>query len=63
MPLPAKRANGLPVEQWPTGWLKLETASLLNVPKYVSMHDHEKAADGYPVTEAEMIHFIKSKRE
>lgn len=52
-----------PLENWSPGWLKMEVASLLDVPGYAMMHDHEKLAAGYPVSIAEMIAFIKARRE
>lgn len=59
----AQSAANTPLEQWRPSWLKFETASLLDVPGYIMMHDHEKRAAGYPVTEDEMREFIKGRRE
>lgn len=52
-----------PLDQWRPGWLKMEVASLLDVPGYFMMHDHEKKTAGYPVTNEEMREFIKNRRE
>jgi hypothetical protein len=52
-----------PIERWSPAWLKMEVASLLDVPGYIMMHDHEKKAAGYPVTDDEMRAFIKGRRE
>jgi hypothetical protein len=52
-----------PIDQWSPAWLKMEVASLLDVPGYVMMHDHEKAVAGYPVTDDEMRALIKGRRE
>jgi len=51
-----------PLEQWPSGWLKLEIASLLDTPAYLWLHDSEKRRDGYPVTDDEMRAFIAERR-
>lgn len=52
----------VPLEQWRPGWLKMEVASLLDVPGYIMMHDHEKRAAGYPATNDEMRAFIRKRR-
>jgi hypothetical protein len=57
------RPKDTPLEQWSPGWLKMEVASLLDVPGYIMMHDHEKLAAGYPITDDEMRKFIKARRE
>lgn len=58
----AKKANATPLSKWPHGWLRFETASILDLPKFLRMTDDEKRAAGYPVTEDEMRAFIKSHR-
>lgn len=52
-----------PLDKWSPGWLKMEVASLLDTPGYIMMHDHEKTAAGYPVTDFEMRAFIRARRE
>lgn len=52
-----------PLEQWTPGWLKMEVANLLDVPGYLMMHDHEKKAAGYPVSDDEMRALIKGRKE
>ena len=58
-----KRAKDVPLEKWPPAWLKLEMASLLDIPGYIMMHDHEKRTAGHPVTNDEMRAFIRARRE
>ena len=55
------RPQNTPLEEWPPAWLKMEVASLLDTPGYIMMHDHEKAAAGYPVTQDEMRDFIRGR--
>jgi hypothetical protein len=50
-----------PLEQWSLGYLKFETASMLNCPEYIRLHDHEKRSHNYPVSREEMIQFLRSK--
>lgn len=57
------RPQNTPLGEWPLAWLKIEVASLLDTPGYILMHDHEKSAVGYPVTEDEMREFILWRRE
>lgn len=52
-----------PLENWTPAWLKMECASLLDAPNYIMMHDHEKRAEGLPVTDDEMRAFIRARRE
>jgi hypothetical protein len=58
-----KHPGKTPINQWSLGWLKMETASILGVPGYILMHDHEKSAADYPVTAEEMRAFIKERRK
>lgn len=50
-----------PLDKWSIGWLKMEVASLLDTPGYIMMHDYEKRAAGYPVTQDEMREFIRAR--
>jgi hypothetical protein len=52
----------VPLDEWPSGWLTMETASLLDKPEFIMLHAHEKQALGYPSTDDEMREFIKAKR-
>jgi hypothetical protein len=49
----------VPLERWPSGWLKLQTASLLNQPGYILMTNKEKRDCGLPVSEEEMRKYIE----
>jgi hypothetical protein len=53
-----RHPSNIPLEKWPSGWLKLECASKLNMPFYIAMHDWEKRDKGLPVTDEEMRTFI-----
>jgi len=50
----------IPLEQWPPGWLKLQTASLLGMSDYLLMYDYEKRKAGLPVSDEEMREFKKA---
>lgn len=52
-----------PLDEWPTGWLKLEVAQLLRNLSYLIMTRDEKLDQDLPVTDAEMRAFILKKRE
>ena len=52
-----------PLFEWPSGWLKLEVASLFKAPDYLVMTDDEKRKALMPVTDGEMREFIEIRRE
>jgi hypothetical protein len=52
----------VPLDQWPPGWLKLQVASLMAMPEYILMHDHEKRKAGFPVSAEEMREYIKARQ-
>jgi hypothetical protein len=52
-----------PLFEWPSGWLKLEVASLFNAPEYLVMTDDEKRKTLLPVTDGEMREFVAIRRE
>lgn len=52
----------MPLDQWPPGWLKMAVASLLDMPEYIMMHDHDREDRELPVTHDEMRAFIQSHR-
>lgn len=56
------KPNETPIEEWSNGWLALETASLLDKPEFVIMHDDERRKAKLPSSRQEMIDFIKAKR-
>jgi hypothetical protein len=37
-----KCPNDTPLSEWPSGWLKMEVASLYDMPEYLIMTDDEK---------------------
>lgn len=51
------------IDEWPPDRLEIEMASLLDVPGYILMHDQEKRAAGYPVSQDEMREFIHNRRK
>lgn len=53
----------VPLEQWTPAWLKMECASLLDIPMFIMLTDAEKRKVGYPVTKDEMRAFIRARRE
>lgn len=52
-----------PLEKWSPAWLKMEVASLLDVPGYLMLHDSDKKLCGYPISNDEMREFISGRRE
>ena len=52
-----------PLSEWPSGWLKMEVASLFSAPEYLVMTDQEKSEALMPVTDGEMREFIVARRE
>ena len=52
-----------PLDKWSPGQLRMKVASLLGTPGYIMMHDHEKTAAGYPVTDFEMRAFIRARMD
>ena len=55
--------NDTPLSHWPSGWLKLEVASLSNAPEYLVMSEEEKREVLMPVTDGEMRKFIGARHE
>jgi hypothetical protein len=55
------RPQNTPLDEWPPAWLRMEVCNLLDNPGYILMHDHEKAAAGYPVSQDEMRDLIRSR--
>jgi hypothetical protein len=52
-----------PPNTWTDGQLKLEVASLLDLPVYLLMTPDEKRKHDLPVERREMIGFIEARRE
>jgi hypothetical protein len=50
------------LSEWPSGWLKLEVASLYHLPEYLIMTDDEKRRAKMPVKDAEMRWMIAARR-
>jgi hypothetical protein len=57
-----KHPTNTPLEEWPSGWLKMEVASMLGDCTYIMMHDHEKKAADLPVTDEDMRTYIRKCR-
>lgn len=59
---PLPHPSTTPLEEWPPGWLVLETASLLDEPGYIMMHEHERRAHGLPDSDEARRAFIREHR-
>jgi hypothetical protein len=57
-----KHPKDTPLSEWPSGWLKMEIASLYDLPDYLVMTDDEKRRAQMPVTDAEMRLIIAARR-
>jgi hypothetical protein len=55
--------NKIPIQEWSSGWLKLECSSLLKDAYFLILHDEEKRARGYPVTDDEMRKYIREHQK
>jgi len=58
-----RHPKNTPLAEWPSAWLKMECASLLDDAIYIIMREDEKKAHHYPVTEDEMRNYIKSSQK
>lgn len=59
---PLPHPSTTPLEEWPPGWLKMETASLLGEAGYIMMHEHERRTMGWPDSDEARRAFIRGRR-
>jgi hypothetical protein len=48
----------VPLSRWPSGWLVMQTANLLNEPQYIILHEHERKTRGWPDNDDARREFI-----
>lgn len=58
-----KHPKDIPLSEWSEGWLKMEVASLLDVPGYILMSKDERKRADYPSTRVGRMEFIAARRE
>lgn len=58
--LPKHHPQNVPLSKWTDGWLTLSVSGHVGA-RYMLSHDHEKKANGWPVSKDEKVAFLVEK--